>query len=45
MARVSDKIRFMLFADDTTIYVHRKNIEELIVTQNNELIRWIISNR
>lgn len=48
MVRISEKIRFILFADDTTIFIQRQNITEMVATLNNELTKlsnWIRSNQ
>ena len=48
IVRSSDKIKFLLFADDTTIYIQGHNINEITNILNNELINisdWLISNR
>ena len=48
MVHISEKIRFILFADDTTIFIQRQNITEMVATLNNELTKlsnWIRSNQ
>ena len=48
IVRTSNKIKFLLYADDTTIYVQGQQIEEMVNILNTELItvsNWITSNR
>lgn len=44
----SDKIKFLLFADDTTIFIRGQNVIEMTNTLNCELIKisdWLTSNK
>ncbi|XP_069970021.1 uncharacterized protein [Penaeus vannamei] len=48
IARSSCKLNFLLFADDTNVYMASKNLPELVSTMNNELIHlsnWIRANK
>ena len=48
LVRISNTIKFILFADDTTIFIQGKNVNEMMVTLNNELIKfsnWIRCNQ
>lgn len=48
IVRVSDKLKFLLFADDTTIFIQGQNINEMTATLYKELItlsNWIKSNK
>ena len=45
---VSDNCDFVLFADDTTVLFHNKNVDQLASNMNNELYaiaEWFINNR
>lgn len=44
----SDKLKFLLFADDTTVYIQGQSIPEMVDILNDELIKisdWLISNK
>ena len=41
-------IKLLLYVDDITIYIYRKDVNNLICAVNNELViinNWFISNR
>ena len=44
----SDILQFHLFADDTSIFYSHKNLKNVDMTENNELIKvseWLIANK
>ena len=48
MVLISSKFKFLLFADDTTIFIQGQNINEMIITLNSELLKlsnWLKSNQ
>ena len=48
LANVSDVIRFVLFADDSNIFFHSKNPDDLIDLANAEIpkiMRWLATNK
>ena len=48
LANVSDVIRFILFADDSNIFFHSKNPDDLIDLANAEIpkiLRWLATNK
>jgi len=48
MARCSNRLQFVHFADDTTVFCSNRDVEELTATMNLELIRlyeWLRDNR
>ena len=48
IARTSNKLNFLLFADDTTIYIQGNNLHEIQNTLNSEMLKvlnWIKSNK
>ena len=48
LANVSDVIRFILFADDSNIFFHSKNPDDLIDMANAEIpkiMRWLATNK
>ena len=47
IVRSSNKIKFLLYADDTTVYIQGNHVDEIVDTMNNELAKvseWIASN-
>ena len=45
---ISNLLRLILFADDTNIFMHHKNLEKLVAILNKELDKvtnWFVSNR
>lgn len=47
IVRSSNKIKFLLYADDTTVYIQGNHMDEIVDTMNNELAKvsdWIASN-
>lgn len=48
MVRISSKVKFLLFADDTTLFIQGSNIDEMVLTLDNELVQlssWMKSNK
>lgn len=48
LVNVSSKLKFLLFADDTTVYIRGHDIFEMVNTLNSELIKisdWLTSNK
>ena len=48
MVRISSNVKFLLFADDTTLFIQGSKIDEMVVTLNNELVKlsnWMKSNK
>ena len=46
--KASDILEFYLFADDTSIFYSHKNLKNVKITLNNELIKvseWLIANK
>lgn len=48
ITRCTDKVKFLLYADDTTIFIQGSNLHNISITLNNELnqvTNWIKANR
>lgn len=48
IVRVSNRIKYLLFADDTTLYIQGQNLNDIANTLNNELSKvsdWINANK
>ena len=48
VCNISEKLQFILYADDTSVFMSDANINKLMVNFNNELCklsRWLVVNR
>ena len=48
MAKVSEKLASIMFADDSNLFVYEKNLKEMEITINQELkkiVTWLKANK